>query len=226
MVTIQWSGGAMTTHTVACPPTGWHCVTDPTVVAQLRALAQELPDHQIAERLNAAGLRTKTGKPWTYPRVASMRAQHGIPTGCPIDPTGTPVRGDGQQSARWVAQRLGVSPSLMHVWIKQGVLSSEQRTVQSYRWIRCTEADVARLDGRHDWRRFPTVREIMRDRQCSREAVWDLGRAGAYVAYRQALGQQWEWRLEAVATVPGVPAPVELVTDAGESPRSLAGVSS
>ena len=61
-VTVAWSGGATTKHDVRCPPLGWHGRTEAEVIARLRELAQTLPDHRIAERLNAKGLQTRTGK--------------------------------------------------------------------------------------------------------------------------------------------------------------------
>ena len=86
-VRLLWSGGAVTRHSVRCPPPGWHLRTDSDVLALIRDLAGPYPDHRIANRLYARGLRTQTGKPWTYDRVASMRRLHGIPTGCPVDTT-------------------------------------------------------------------------------------------------------------------------------------------
>ena len=206
-VTILWSGGLTTTETVTCRPTGWHCTTAAAVVARLRELAQRLPDHQVAEQLNADGVRTHTGKPWTYARVASMRKQHRIPTACPVDPGAGLRRGDGLLPVSLAAERLGVSPSLIHVWIQQGALASEQRTVQSYRWVRLTPADLARLDGQHDWSRFPTVRRVMRERGWSRDQVWDAVRAGVYRAYRHPAGQHWEWRLQATTPSPAAARP-------------------
>ncbi len=196
-VAVLWSGGTTTTHTVTCPPLGWHCRTDATVVARIQELAQILPDAQIAERLNSEGLQTRTGKVWTYKRVTMIRKQHQIPTACPVDPTGCAARGDSLVPVRQAARQLGVSPSLIHVWIQHGVLASDQRTVQSYRWVRLTAEDIARLDGHHDWSQFPTVQEIMRQEGSDREAVWDRVRAGSFVAYRHATGQRWEWRLRA-----------------------------
>jgi hypothetical protein len=93
------------------------------------------------------------------------------------------------------AERLGVSTSLIHVWIQHGVLASEQRTTQSDRWVRSTDADMVRLDGRHDCSRLPTVNHVMRRHQWSREQVWQAVRDGAYSAYRQRSGQLWQWRL-------------------------------
>lgn len=206
-LTIRWSGGATTQQTVTVRPTGWHCTTAAALVEQIRALAQDLPDYQIAEQLTAAGLRTQTGKPWTYQRVASIRKQHRIATACPIDPAARTERGDGLVPVALAAEQLGVSSSLIHVWIEQGVLTSEQRVCQSYRWVRLSEADQARLAGQHDWSHFPTVRQVMREQGASRAEVWDQVRAGAYRAYRHPVGQCWEWRLEALPAVPAPSAP-------------------
>ena len=74
-VVVLWSGGATTRHIVTCKPVGWHALTDPSTVERVRALALRLPDHQIAERLNAEGVRTKTGKEWSYRRVTSLRVE-------------------------------------------------------------------------------------------------------------------------------------------------------
>jgi len=155
-----------------------------------------MPDHQIAAVLNAEGVRTRTGKAWSYQRVQSVRKQHQIATAYPLDPTGGGVRGDGRMGVAEAARQLGVSRSLVHVWIAQGVLSSEQRTALSYRWVQLREQDRARLDGRHDWSCFPSVREVMQANGQSREQVWEMVRAGGYIAYRQAVGSRWEWRLE------------------------------
>jgi hypothetical protein len=202
-IRILWNGGVITSHTVSCPPLGWHCVTDADLVERLRMLAQHYPDHQIAAQLNAEGIRTQTGKAWTYQRVYSIRKQHAIPTACPLDPEARAARGDGLLPVMLAAERLSVSPKLIHVWIQQGVLRSEQRTRMSYRWVELTEADMARLDGKHDWSQFPTVRQVIRQRGCTRDAVWAMVRAGQYVAYRQAAGQCWEWRLQVVVGATG-----------------------
>ena len=201
---ILWSGGATTAHTITRPPRGWHCTTDPAVVARLRDLAQHLPDHQIAAQLNTAGVTTRTGKRWTYQRVASIRHQHAIPTACPLDTEVRAVRGDGLMPVALAAEQLGVSRALVHVWIGLGALAGEQRVAASKRWVRLTAADVARLDGRHDWSGFPTVRAVMRERGWSRAELWARVRAGEYVAYRHPTKQRWEWRLQARE---GSPAP-------------------
>jgi len=181
-VTILWSGGLTTTQTVTCRPTGWHCTTPSAVVDRLRGLAQCLPDHEIAQRFNAEGVRTQTGKQWTYERVASIRKQHQIPTNCPIDPGVKAPRGDGLLPVSLAAERLGVSTSLVHSWIQHGVLTGDQRTTLSKRWVRLNEADMIRLAGRHDWSRYSTINQVMRRHRWSREQVWQAVRDGVYVA--------------------------------------------
>lgn len=204
---ILWSGGATTAHTITRPPRGWHCTTDPAVVDRLRELAQRLPDHQIATQLNAEGVTTRTGKRWTYQRVASIRHQHAIRTACPLGTAVRAVRGDGLMPVALAAEQLGVSRALVHVWIGLGALASEQRVAASKRWVRLTAADVARLDGRHDWSGFPTVRAVMREQGWSRAEVWARVRAGEYVAYRHPTKQRWEWRLHAREGAPALALP-------------------
>ncbi len=118
---IWWVGGATTHHTVCCPPVGWHCTTNATLVERIRTMAATHPDHRIAEILNA---RWFANTHWqiarTYARVLSLRTRHGIPTGCPLDPTSSAPRGDGLLSVKAVAKLLNVSPSLVRPLDKPG----------------------------------------------------------------------------------------------------------
>ncbi len=122
------------------------------------------------------------------------------------DPYGLPARSRHCRfqsrcllSASSVAACLGTSRSLIHVWIGQGVLRSEQRLRQSYRWVPVSEDDVARLDGKHDWSQFPTLQQVMQAEGVSREMVWNRVRDGRYVAYRHSVGlRHWEWWLRRV----------------------------
>jgi len=195
-IAVLWSGGTTTTHAIVCPPVGWHCTTATALVERVRALAAQVPDHQIAAVLTAEGLRTHTGKPWTYARVASLRKQHAIPTGCPLDPTQGQRRGDGLVPVTEAARLLAVSSSLVHVWVAQGALVGEQRIAGSYRWVHLTDADSARLTGATESQHLPRFANVMRQQGCTRAQVWAKVRAGQYVARRRAVGRCWEWRLE------------------------------
>ncbi len=194
--TILWSGRATTEHSVQCPPVGWHCVTDATIVKRIQELAQTIPDHHIADQLNAEGIRTRTGKTWTYQRVYSIRKQHKIPTGCPIKPSSSTARGDGMVSVKTAAKALGISRALVQLWTRQGVLEFDQRVPGSKLWVRITDDDLARLNGLTDTGQLPTISEVMAQQQVTRDEVWDLVRTARYVAHRARRGKLWEWRLQ------------------------------
>ena len=203
---VYWHGGAITTHQVVCPPLGWHCRTDAELAQRIQDLAQHYPDHIIADQLNGEGVRTRTGKEWTYERVLSVRKQYQIATACPVDPSQPTPRGDGLVPVKTAAQMLNVSDSLVNIWAKQGVLISDQRTFGSYLWVRVTESDIERLNGSLNCHELPTVANLMSQLHLSREQVWDLVRSGKYVAYRARLGKNWQWRLKSLSEPDPVPA--------------------
>jgi len=193
---ILWSGGAVTRHAVRLPAVGWHAVTPASVLERIRQMALTCPDHRIAEALNAEGIRTHTGREWTYQRVFSIRKQHQIPTNCPLKPSPQPARGDGLVSAKTAARQLQVSPSLIQLWTGRGVLVYDQRVSGSKLWVRMTEEDLARLNGSTDGQHLPTITAVMQQRQLNRSEVWEQVRRGEYVAYRVAEGKTWQWRLK------------------------------
>ena len=181
---MSGTGVQSTKHGVRCPPLGWHGRTEAEVIARLRELAQTLPDHRIAERFNTEGMRTRTGKEWTYARVHSMRKQHGVATACPLH-------------TREAAQRLSVSPSLVPLWTQRGILVHDQRQTASRVWVRLDEDDLARLGGSSPLApHLPTFGEVMRAENLSHDALWDRVRRGDYRAFRMRRGQCWEWRLQ------------------------------
>ncbi len=196
---IWWSGEVTTHHTVTCPPLGWHCVTDEPILQRIRDLASTHPDHRIAEVLNAEKISTQTGKSWTYERVFSIRKQHHIPTGCPIDTNQETARGDGLVPAKTAAKLLNVSPSLINLWAKHGVLHSDQRVKLSKLWVRVDDQDLTRLNGSLQCDHLPTFAEIMKQLQLTRDELWKLVREDHYIAYRVKLGKNWQWRLEKTA---------------------------
>jgi hypothetical protein len=199
---ILWHGGATTRHTVTCPPRGWHCTTAAAVVARLRDLAQRLPDHQIADQLNAEGVRTQTGKAWTPQRVASIRQQHAIPTACPVEPDASGARADGLLSSKAAARRLGISCQSVHLWVQHGVLAADQRVPGSVLWVRVTAADVARLDGSAPDDGLLTMPELLAGGRQTREEVWAAVRAGRSQVYRVRAGGNWAWRFAPLPATP------------------------
>jgi DNA invertase Pin-like site-specific DNA recombinase len=77
---IRWKGGATTSLEHPLPLRAPDLRRTPAmVVEQVRALATERSDQQIAQTLNARWLRTGTGKPFTRLIVRQIRAAYGIP---------------------------------------------------------------------------------------------------------------------------------------------------
>ncbi len=219
-MTILWCGGAVTQHQVQCPPIGWHMRTKASLVERLRRLAQQYPDHQIAEQLNAEGTLTQTGKPWTNARVYSMRKQYRIPTACPVNTKQTAARADQLVPAKTAARLLGVSPSLIQLWVQHGVLRCDQRCPASKLWVQLTAKDRARLNGSTREQGLLPRSTVMKQHGITGEAVWDLVRQGCHVAYRIAQGQRWEWRFQSVVeSNEPAPAQVEVGSDEKGTPE-------
>ncbi len=126
-----------------------------------------------------------------------MRKQHGIATACPLHTCDAARRADGLLPVAAAARRLGVSPSLVHVWVQQGVLVHDQRRSASRVWVRLDESDLARLNSSNPAApHLPGFGEVMRAEHLSRDEVWDRVRRGEYQAFRARRGQCWEWRLQ------------------------------
>lgn len=198
---VLWCGGAVTEHTADCPPIGLHLRTRAAVLDRLAELAGRYPDHQVAERLNAEGFRTRTGKAWTYGRVHSVRKQHAIPTGCPLDPSPAAARADGLVSSKAAAERLQVSSSLVNLWVRHGVLQHDQRVAASKVWVRLDKTDVARLTGStSEAPGLPTFKMVMLQTGLSHKDLWQQVVEGRYLPYRVRHGQTWQWHLKDVRT--------------------------
>jgi DNA invertase Pin-like site-specific DNA recombinase len=209
-VRIGWVSGAWTELRVRRPTTADHARTPAAVLERLRAEASRLPDERLAAALNAEGLTTRQGLPWTAARVQRLRAYHRIPTGCPAMPSSEVPRGDGLLPARAAAHRLGVAPSALGHWRTWGFLHAEQRGPGAPLWVRLTPWDLARLDGTlaaqgyGRWR-VPEARRLL---GLTDQQLWQRARRGEVVAYRARVADHWEWRLSpADGTLPSTATP-------------------
>jgi hypothetical protein len=195
-ILVLWSGGARTAHRVDSPGMGDHLRTPASALDAIRALAAQMPDHQVAAALTAQGLRTRYGKPWTQVRVASMRREHDIPTACPADTAGREFRADGFVPLKVAAARLGMTMAAVRVWAHRGVLACDQSRNAAKLWIKLTDDDVRRVAGTANTCGMERVRDVTRRCGTSIETVWERVRRGEFEAYRASRGRnQWEWWL-------------------------------
>ena len=83
-------------------------------------------------------------------------------------------------------------------WCRRGFLHAEQKSALDPRWIRLTEEDLARLDGKRAaqgygrWR----LREAQRVSRVTAGELYQRVRDGELIAYRAHTGNHWEWRVD------------------------------
>ena len=147
-VAIRWQTQACTLTEVPRPPRSCDSRRTPAaVVERVRALASAHSDGQIAQRLNAEGLTSGTGKPFTAARVQWVRYAHAIASGCPEGPNRVvkSQRGDGRYSTRAAAELLNVDISTVMAWCRSGRLDGIQAKPHGPWWIVLTPEIIAEL---------------------------------------------------------------------------------
>jgi DNA invertase Pin-like site-specific DNA recombinase len=142
---VRWHTGTTSSFDVPRPRHGTPPAT--AVANRLRQLAQQLPDDKIADLLNAEGLPTATGLPWTLARIRAVRRKHHIPSSCAYAPCSDQPRGDGLLPITVVAARIGVHRSIVADWFHAGYLQGHQRCPRAALWLRLTDDDLFRLSG-------------------------------------------------------------------------------
>jgi DNA invertase Pin-like site-specific DNA recombinase len=116
---ICWQGGATEALEVRQRPNRQDAIRYPdTFVAKIRDMAKIYNSREIVGLLNAEGMTSSTGKPFTLDMIRWIRYKHHIPG--PLPP-------DGTLTVAQVRQRYGVSLWVVHYWIARGVVSAAQR---------------------------------------------------------------------------------------------------
>jgi hypothetical protein len=120
---VRWHTGA--TDEICVARRG-HGQTPPAAVDLVRRLGATTTDDILAATLNAAGLHTGKGKPFTPSRVHLIRESYQIRA-----PRTVPLQA-GEISVPDAARRLGVSKSALYYWLGNGLLPGRQ--APSRRW--------------------------------------------------------------------------------------------
>ena len=120
-VGIRWRSGASEQHTIQRPPKPADAQRTPSPAVDLtRRLATDHANAQIAEQLNAAGLRTGKGEPFDERAVRWLRWRYRILTGP------EQLLNDGEVTVTRLAERLGISHSVVYAWISTGKLTARR----------------------------------------------------------------------------------------------------
>jgi len=104
-------------HTTKTLPSGTARKHTPQTVEQVRTLANDMNDAQIAEHLNISGHKTTEGKEFSASSVSWIRYSHNIPVFVP--------KRDGL-SIKEVAAKFDVGTSTVYYWIEHGVVNAQK----------------------------------------------------------------------------------------------------
>jgi DNA invertase Pin-like site-specific DNA recombinase len=154
-VQVLWHTHATTELWVPRPSKRERLRTPPAVVDTIATLAAGRTDDAIAAALNAHGLHSGRGQPFTATAVAWIRYKYQIrkPGSDPRMAARLDARPDGRYSTRALALQLGVTISTVHYWREHGIIPAIQETPGGPWWHTVTPAVLAAL--RQHIRRVP-----------------------------------------------------------------------
>src|SRR5439155_17101838 len=152
-VKVAWQSGVVTEIEVPRPHRRDLFRTPPRAPERMRALAAVgRHDEEIAEILNAEGMRTGRGLPWNTWAVRWTRKKERISRVAPDRPRRERLPDrypDGRYSVAGAAKRFGVKLDLVRAWVKRGLVNAERHPFQQHRgvwWLDIPEATAARLE--------------------------------------------------------------------------------
>jgi DNA invertase Pin-like site-specific DNA recombinase len=125
---VRWQGGACEDISVDLPlPIADRLRYPEKLVEQVRQLATEKADAEIADALNQQGCRSAKGKPFTQPMIAWIRYKHRIPS--------PELKRPEELTVPQVAKEFDVSPGVVYYWIERGLVLARRRNRGSALWI-------------------------------------------------------------------------------------------
>jgi DNA invertase Pin-like site-specific DNA recombinase len=125
---IRWQGGACSDVTVKRRTPVADLLRYPAATVQrVRELSRELTDAQVAAAMNAQGLLSSKGQPFTLSIIKWIRYRYAVPA--------ARLQRPDEITVKQLADELGVSIHFVHYWIKQGVINARQIDGRGPWWI-------------------------------------------------------------------------------------------
>ena len=125
---LRWQGGICEDLKVVLPrPSGERWRHSESLVKKVRNLAEEHSDAEIAAKLNAEGLISAKGNPFTRSSVSWIRHKHKIP---PAE-----KKKADELTVKEVAKRFGVNPNVVYYWIERKIITARRLNNGSPYWI-------------------------------------------------------------------------------------------
>lgn len=137
---LRWQGGARTELYFSPFPQTGRAKTHPDVIALIRRLAAGCDDREIAERLNAAGLKSRNNREFNFSIVRQLRYRFNIQRFA--EPAVAAAGyGDGWYSVSAASQLLNASAATIRLWIKTGTLKGVKIPPNNWR-VEITQEDL------------------------------------------------------------------------------------
>ena len=153
LVKVAWQSGTVTEIQVPRPHRRDLFRTPPPAVERMRALAAAgRHDEEIAEILNADGMRTGRGLAWNTWAVRWTRKTERICRVAPDRPRRELLPDqfpDGRYSVAGAATCFGVTMDVIRAWVRRGLVPGERNDFQAHRrvwWLEIAEDTAARLE--------------------------------------------------------------------------------
>ena len=125
---VRWQGGICEDLKLELPrPSGERWRHSESLVKKVRKLAEENSDAEIAAQLNAEGLISAKGNPFTRSSVSWIRHKHKIP---PAE-----KKKADELTVKEVAKRFDVSPNVVYYWIERKIITARRLNNGSPYWI-------------------------------------------------------------------------------------------
>jgi DNA invertase Pin-like site-specific DNA recombinase len=169
-IRVQWKTGAVDELIADRPSGADHNRTSIAAIERIRELAAlRLVDRVIAEKLNAEGVKSGSGRDWTASSVKHVRLEHKIARSMAVPrrrhrlPDRHP---DGRYSMRRAMKRFGVSHRQILRWVECGMLQAVREDFEDHQnvWWVTIDADAAeRIEKRKTTKRRSQDAEIPDD---------------------------------------------------------------
>ena len=144
---VRFRGGQTTSLTIPLPLNAWQArQTDPDTIALLDQLLDHHTDSETAAKLNAAGRRSGTGKPFNAIIVRKLRREHRFHS------HHDRLRTHGLLTLDEIATQLAVHTSTIKAWHRAGLLTSRKANDKNERLYHPPDPGDPRLVKRLGWR--------------------------------------------------------------------------
>lgn len=129
---IRWQGGASSDIAVTWPTLAAERLRyPPEIIDRVRELLHNLSDLQVAQALNAEGLRSIHGRPFTKSVVNWIRCRYSLPA--------AHLKRPDEITVKQLADEIGVDIHIVHYWIRQGIINARQTHGYGPWWIKSTD---------------------------------------------------------------------------------------